>query len=109
LRDSQIFASFGEFDAIYSAGLFDYLQGPTAVVLMRNLFVRLAPGGRLVVGNMAPENPTRWIMEHHLDWQLIYRSRSELTEAARRAAPDARIRILEEETGVNPFVELARE
>jgi extracellular factor (EF) 3-hydroxypalmitic acid methyl ester biosynthesis protein len=109
LRDSQIFASFGEFDAIYSAGLFDYLQGPTAVVLMRNLFARLAPGGRLVVGNMAPENPTRWIMEHHLDWQLIYRSRGELAEAARRAAPDARIRILEEETGVNPFVELARE
>jgi len=109
LRDSQIFASFGEFDAIYSAGLFDYLQGPTAVVLMRNLFVRLAPEGRLLVGNMAPENPTRWIMEHHLDWQLIYRSRGELAEAARRAAPDARIRILEEETGVNPFVELARE
>jgi extracellular factor (EF) 3-hydroxypalmitic acid methyl ester biosynthesis protein len=75
LRDAQLFAGFGEFDAIFSCGLFDYLQPSTGVVLTRNLFARLAPGGKLWIGNMAPENPTRWIMEHHLDWQLIYRSR----------------------------------
>ena len=34
-------------------------------------------------------NPTRWIQEHHLDWYLIYRSRQELLEIGRRAAPDA--------------------
>jgi len=70
---------------------------------------RLAPAGRLLVGNMVPENPTRWIMEHHLDWQLVYRSRAELLEIARRAAPAAHAQILEEESGVNPFVELTRD
>lgn len=109
LRDAQLFAGFGEFDAIFSCGLFDYLQPSTGVVLTRNLFARLAQGGKLFIGNMAPENPTRWIMEHHLDWELIYRSRPELLEIARRAAPAARLQILEEETGVNPFVELTKE
>ena len=109
LRDAQLFAGFGEFDAIFSCGLFDYLQPSTGVVLTRNLFARLAPGGKLLIGNMVPENPTRWIMEHHLDWQLIYRSRAELSDIARRAAPTGRLQILEEETGVNPFMELTRD
>jgi hypothetical protein len=47
-------------------------------------------------------------MEHHLDWWLIYRSRPELIEIARRAAPRARLQILEEESGVNPFVEITK-
>ena len=108
LRDAQLFAGFGEFDAIFSCGLFDYLQPSTGVVLTRNLFARLAPGGKLLIGNMVPENPTRWIMEHHLDWQLIYRSRAELSDIAKRAAPAGRLQILEEETGVNPFIELRK-
>ena len=109
LRDASLFAQFGEFDAIYSCGLFDYLQVPTAVVLTRNLYARLARGGVLLIGNMAPENPTRWIMEHHLDWPLIYRSRAEMLEIGKRAAPDSRGQVLEEETGVNPFIELSKD
>jgi len=109
LRDAELFAAFGQFDAIFSCGLFDYLQPSTGVVLTRNLFARLAPAGKLFVGNMVPENPTRYIMEQHLDWQLLYRSRPEQLEIARRAAPDATLQLLEEETGVNPFVELTRE
>ncbi|MCA1825417.1 MAG: class I SAM-dependent methyltransferase family protein [Myxococcales bacterium] len=109
LRDAQLFAAFGEFDAIFSCGLFDYLQPSTGIVLTRNLYARLAPGGKLLIGNMVPENPTRWIMEHHLDWQLIYRSRTELSEIARRAAPAGKLQILEEETGVNPFIELTKD
>jgi extracellular factor (EF) 3-hydroxypalmitic acid methyl ester biosynthesis protein len=108
LRDAKLFAQFGEFDAIYSSGLFDYLSASTATILTRNLFARLAPGGKLLVGNMVPENPGRWIMEQHLDWHLTYRSRAEQLEIARRAAPNAHVQILEEETGVNPFVELIR-
>ena len=106
LRDADLFASFGHFDAVYSAGLFDYLQTTTAVVLARNLFARLAPAGALYVGNMAPENPSRWFMETHLDWYLIHRTRAELSEIGQRAVPAAQIRVLEEEAGVNPFIEL---
>ena len=58
---------------------------------------------------MSPENPSRWFMEHHLEWNLIYRSHAELLEIGGRAAPRARLQILEEESGVNPFVEIAKE
>jgi len=108
LRDAELFTGFGKFDLIYSVGLFDYLRQATAVGLARNLDARLADGGRAVIANMVPENPSRWYMEHHLDWWLIYRSRSELLEIARRAAPNAQLQILEEESGVNPFVEITK-
>jgi SAM-dependent methyltransferase len=106
LRDANLFTSFGHFDAIYSAGLYDYLQPSTAVVLTRNLFARLVPGGTLCIGNMAPENPCRWFMESHLDWHLIHRTREEMMSIGNRAAPGAAIQVLEEDAGVNPFIEL---
>jgi hypothetical protein len=107
LRDATLFAPFGHFDLTYSCGLFDYFQTTTAVVLTRRLAATTAPGGQLLVANMV-DHPTRWIMEHHLDWNLIYRTRDEMLELGRRAAPGAGLRILEEESGVNPFVEVVR-
>lgn len=109
LGDPELFTPFGRFDLIYSVGLFDYLKQSTAVQLARNFFARVESGGSTLIANMVPENPDRWVMECHLDWQLIYRSRAEILEIAERAAPSARLRILEEETGVNPFVEICRE
>jgi SAM-dependent methyltransferase len=106
LRDADLFAGFGQFDAIYSCGLFDYLQTSTSVVLTRNLFARLAPAGVLYIGNMAPENPSRWFMEAHLEWYLIHRTRAEMMEIGHRANPKALVRVLEEEAGVNPFIEM---
>jgi hypothetical protein len=47
-------------------------------------------------------------MELHLDWFLVYRERSEMLELARMAAPEAHLGIVEEVTGVNPFVTLTR-
>jgi hypothetical protein len=48
-------------------------------------------------------------MELHLDWQLIYREEEELREFASAGAPRARVQILRERTGVNPFVTLSRD
>ena len=107
LRDRRLFEPYQGFDAVYSCGLFDYLQHATAVGLARSLFAAAAPGGRVFIANMV-DHRSRWIMEHHLDWKLLYRTREELLEIGRRAAPDGAIRLLEEETGVNPFVELVR-
>src|SRR6202171_3364227 len=109
LKDRTLFDEFGTFDLIYSAGLFDYLRLPTAVQLARDFYSRLAAGGQLLISNMVPENPSRWYMEHHLDWFLLYRSRAEHLEIGQRAGGDARLRILEEETGVNPFLEFSRD
>jgi len=109
LRDANLFAPFGAFDLVYSVGLFDYLRHSTAVGLARNLVARLAPGGRALIANMVPESPSRWYLEYHLDWFLNYRTREQLLELAERAAPGARLNLLEEESGVNPFVEIQRD
>jgi extracellular factor (EF) 3-hydroxypalmitic acid methyl ester biosynthesis protein len=104
LKDPAIFSSLANFDAIFCCGLFDYLELPTAIALCRNLFANLETNGTLYVGNLAPNNPNRWLMELHLDWFVIYRTRPELLDLARLAAPGARSEILEETTGINPFV-----
>jgi len=106
LRDRQLFAEFGRFDLVYSCGLYDYLAERTAVVLTRHLARSAAPGGQVLVANMV-DHPTRWLMEHHLDWPLIYRTREELVDVGRQAVPGARVRILEEESQANPFIELS--
>ena len=108
LRDDHLFEQFHQFDAVFSCGLFDYLQPATAVRLTRNLCTAAAPGGVTCIANMV-EHPSQWFMEQHLDWHLIYRTREQLLSIGRRAMPDARIRLLEEETGVNPFIELVRD
>jgi hypothetical protein len=109
LFGAEVFDGQGAFDAIYSSGLFDYLQEATANSLTERLWELVGQEGTLYIGNMAPDNPSRWIMELHLDWFLVYRVRSEMLGFARAAAPDARIEIVEEATGVNPFVALTRE
>jgi extracellular factor (EF) 3-hydroxypalmitic acid methyl ester biosynthesis protein len=109
LRDSDLFAGFGLFDAIYTSGLYDYLQTTTSVVLTRNLYARIGSGGTLYIGNMAPENLSRWFMEFHLDWFLIHRTRAQLSEIGMRGAPDCHLRVLEEESGVNPFIAMTKQ
>lgn len=66
------------YDLIYSAGLFDYLPAKTASGLLDRLLKMLAPSGRLIVGNYAPENYGRGYMEGMMGWSLLYRSEAEL-------------------------------
>jgi hypothetical protein len=94
---------------VYASGLCDYLQRNTWIRLCRTLYATVAPGGTLYVGNMVPSNPTRWVMELHLEWPLVYREHQELLDLGRAAAPDARLRLCEELSGINPFVALNRD
>ena len=109
LLGSTVFTESGQFDMVYASGLFDYLQRHTWMRLCRTLYGTVAPGGALYIGNMAPENPTRWVMEMHLDWHLVHRERSELLELSRNASPSAALAICEERSGINPFVALRRD
>lgn len=108
LRDPQIFADYGHVDFVFASGLFDYLEVPVGVGLIRNLHRLLLPGGVLYVGNMVPENPCRWFLEHHLDWLLKYRTREELAAMGEEAVPDAERRLVEDATGINPFLVLGK-
>lgn len=107
LRDADLFAPFGEFDLIYTAGLLDYLQQRTAVVLTSRLARATAPGGHLLVANMV-DHPARWYLEVPLDWPLVYRTREDLLDLGGRAVPGARLEILDDASGANPFLRLMR-
>ena len=109
LRGAAVFAGHGAFDLVYSCGLFDYLQLPSGVSLCRSLFSVVAPGGRLYIGNMVPSCASRWVMELHLDWFLVYRERSQMLEMARMAAPGSPAEMVEEPTRVNPFLMLRKD
>ncbi|QRY78801.1 class I SAM-dependent methyltransferase [Pseudomonas sp. PDNC002] len=68
------------FDLIYSAGLYEVLDDHDARDLTRNLFARLLPGGRLLMGNFLPGVPDISYLEGLLDWQPHYRSDAALLD-----------------------------
>ncbi len=72
----------GDFDAIYCAGLYDYLNERTAAALTRTLFSRLRPNGRLLLANFAPDTQGIGFMECIQDWFLTYRDEAEMSNLA---------------------------
>lgn len=108
LHDPEIFASFGPFDVLICAGLFDYLSTRTAFALAAKLYGEVREGGVALIGNMHPANPSRWLMEQHADWHLVYRTTEELLAMGEALAGADRSRIVQEPTGINPFLVLQR-
>jgi extracellular factor (EF) 3-hydroxypalmitic acid methyl ester biosynthesis protein len=70
----------GEFDFVYSTGLFDYLNQRTARRLVTGMFNMLRPGGVLLVANFLPAIRDIGYMETFMGWDLIYRSRSDMVD-----------------------------
>jgi extracellular factor (EF) 3-hydroxypalmitic acid methyl ester biosynthesis protein len=68
----------GQFDFIYSAGLYDYLTDAVATALTSSLQARLKPGGRLLLANFLPDCYGRGYMEFVMDWRLIWRTAEEM-------------------------------
>lgn len=71
---------FGQYDFIYSMGLYDYLTDSVAKVLTEKLYSMLCPGGILILGNYHVENETRKYMEYIMDWVLYYRDEESMYE-----------------------------
>ena len=91
---------------VYSVGLIDYFKDELVVRLMNFVHSILAPGGRVILGNFHPRNPTRAIMDHVLDWKLIHRTEdtmNRLFQASAFGRPCTRI--VYEEQEVNLFAE----
>jgi SAM-dependent methyltransferase len=72
-------------DLLFCPGIFDYLDDDAAAAMLRTLYGQLAPGGRLVVFQFTPENPTRAYMEWFANWYLIYRDARQLRSLAAAA------------------------
>lgn len=93
-----------EFDAVYCAGLFDYLSDKVCSKLLAHFSARTRAGGTLLVTNVHSRNPEKlFVMEHLLEWYLIYRDEEKmglllpLQSSERKIYTDA--------TGVNVFAE----
>ena len=96
-------------DFIYSIGLIDYFGDELVVRLLDLVHSMLRPGGRVMLGNIHPANPTRGLMEHVLDWQLVHRTEEEMDRLFERSAfgrPCTAIRF--ENEGINLFAECVR-
>ncbi|MFZ4288378.1 SAM-dependent methyltransferase [Variovorax sp. HJSM1_2] len=94
-----------QFDFVYCAGLFDYLTDKVCLRLVKYFASRLRPGGRILVTNVHSDNPQRYVMEHLLEWYLIYRDEQQMQSVLDGVA--ATSTLYTDETGVNIFGELA--
>lgn len=72
--------ALGDFDLIYSAGLYDYLPDKFAQRLTETLKGMLRPRGRLVIGNFASSSYSRGYLDLVMDWHLTYRNTAELVQ-----------------------------
>ncbi|MBS1766145.1 MAG: PilZ domain-containing protein [Acidobacteria bacterium] len=101
--------TFGHRHLIYSGGLFDYLGDRAYKVLLKVLYDAVLPGGRLLLGNVAAHNPSRWAMEYFVDWSVIHRAPEELKELASHLKPSpSDVRIEAEPSGINLFLHILK-
>ena len=97
-------AAGGElFDFVYCAGLFDYLSDKVCARLLQYFVQRSREGGSILVTNVHLSNPNTGVMEHVLEWHLIYRDESTLESVL--PSPREDTRIYTDVTGVNVFAE----
>jgi extracellular factor (EF) 3-hydroxypalmitic acid methyl ester biosynthesis protein len=84
---------------IYTVGLVDYLKAGMARGLVSKLYGQLAPGGLLIIGNMADSKLSNyWPMEFIADWRVEYRNRDEMLDMATRCK-GAEVEVMRENTG----------
>ncbi|MCH8502936.1 MAG: cyclic nucleotide-binding domain-containing protein [Ectothiorhodospiraceae bacterium] len=96
-------------DLVYSIGLIDYLGDDLVIRLMNLIHTMLRPGGRVILGNIHPSNPTRGLMDHVLDWKLIHRTEDDINRLYAESSfgrPSTNIRF--EKEGINLFAECVR-
>jgi len=97
------------YDYIWSAGLFDYLDDRTIKILLKKLWKILTPGGKIIFGNFSPKNPTKKGMELVGKWYLIHRSAEQLLDISQGAGINySKIEIESEPQGINLFCEIQK-
>jgi extracellular factor (EF) 3-hydroxypalmitic acid methyl ester biosynthesis protein len=97
------------YDLIWSAGLFDYLSGRAAAILIRKIWKYLKEGGQIVFGNFSPSNPTRKGMELVSKWHLLHRTADELVEICEESGvPYTSLEVESETLGINLFCKIMK-
>jgi len=107
LATPQLKKKWGQFNFIYSMGLFDYLTPPVATGVIEKLYQLLKPGGEMVVGNFHVSNPSKWYMEYWLDWVLYHRTEAEFINLL-KDSPSAKVSVSFENTGSQMFLHVKK-
>jgi extracellular factor (EF) 3-hydroxypalmitic acid methyl ester biosynthesis protein len=89
------------YDMIYCAGLFDYFPDNVCRNLLELYYKWVRPGGLLAATNVHPNNPEQFLMEHLLEWYLVYRDEAHLELLAPKGSNPE---VFADETGVNVFL-----
>ena len=100
-------AGLGEFDVIYSMGLYDYLDEKRGQALTGALWKATAPGGLFVVGNFQGHHWARYLVEAVMDWFLIYRDEDDMVTLA-ADADGARIDVTTDQNGILHLLQLRK-
>lgn len=77
--------SFGMFDFIYAAGLYDYLTDEVAIKLTQRCLQIMKPNGTFLFANFADEIPDDGYMETFMNWALLLRSEEDMWRIMRAA------------------------
>jgi extracellular factor (EF) 3-hydroxypalmitic acid methyl ester biosynthesis protein len=94
------------YDFLWAAGLFDYLNDEIFVKILNRMISHTKPGGEIVIGNLNVTNPTKYYMLI-LQWIVIHRTEEKMKELARAAgASDKQIYVFTEPLGVNMFLHI---
>ncbi|MEQ8823182.1 MAG: class I SAM-dependent methyltransferase [Filomicrobium sp.] len=93
-----------DYDFVYCAGLFDYLSDRVCQRLLELFCKWTKPGGNVIATNVHPDNPTRWIMEHVIEWHLIHRTMEDLAQLSPAEHPK---RVFDDTTRMNVFVDIS--
>lgn len=98
------------FDLIYAGSLCAYLPDRQCRQLTRDLFRRLNPGGRLLLGGPLPGHPGYGYMEIFMHWSVVHRDRDRMADFARgiAAADLARMGVIVEPNRCIGLLELTR-
>ncbi|MEM6343152.1 MAG: class I SAM-dependent methyltransferase [Bacteroidota bacterium] len=97
-----------QYDLIWSAGMFDYLNDKLFVYMLKRMKNWLKVGGKVIVGNFSTFQPSRYYMEVFGEWYLYHRNEADLIRLAIEAGYKMKqIHIGQEVKGINLFLHLS--
>jgi SAM-dependent methyltransferase len=97
-------------DLIYSIGLIDYFDDQSVIKLLHYIYGILRPGGKVILGNFHPRNPTKALMDYILDWRLIHRTEEDMDRLFASSAFGRRCTAIRfEDQGINLFAACIKE
>lgn len=92
------------YDLVWAGGLLDFIGDLYAKMLLKAAWNWTAAGGRIVLSNLHPDNPSRNAMEWCWKWFLMYRTKDDLQRLCDVAGiPQSSVRFEQEPLGICTF------